>query len=314
MAEPQLMNVPVRILESFSRYVQGREEMIRLLVVTVLAGGHALIEGPPGTAKTVIARLFTQAIGGKFSRIQLTPDMLPGDITGYQMYRPDGNSRFVPGPIFGNTVLADELNRTSPRTQSAFLEAMEEHQVTVEGTTHELPEPFFLIATQVPEGGDGTFQLTEAQADRFMLRLMSEYPERDAELRIVGAADLLESPQIEPVTNLDAILKLRQLQKSVHVSDLVQGYIVDLVAYIRRNDDILSGPSPRAPLSLFRCSRALAFTEGKEFVLPDDVRRLAHPALDHRIRLTLEAEIDGETPRGVVDAALEAVPVPKGAT
>ncbi|MFQ5873132.1 MAG: AAA family ATPase [Dehalococcoidia bacterium] len=305
--------VPGQILERVSQYVVGRHDLVRMLTVALLSGGHILVEGLPGTAKTLVARTFAQAIGGQFKRVQLTPDMLPGDITGFNLYRPDGTSHFLPGPLFANIVLADELNRTTPRTQSAFLEAMQEGQVTVEGSTHPLPRPFLVIASQLPYGGEGTYPLSDVQIDRFMLRLWSDYPDREVELQVLARADLLEDPHVEPVTSPEAILKLRERVKGVHVSELVSGYIVDLVDSLRQHKDVLLGPGPRASLAFYRGARTLAFLEGRDFALPDDVRLLAVPVLEHRVKLTAEAELDEVTPHTLVQQALEAVPVPKGA-
>lgn len=309
--EDDLKDIPTRIVEAVGEYVQGREELVRLLVVTLLSGGHVLIEGLPGTAKTLAAKSFAQAIGGEFKRVQLTPDMLPGDITGFNLYRPDGSSDFVKGPLFANVVLADELNRTTPRTQSAFLEAMEERQVTIEGTTYPVPRPFLVIATQVAYGGDGTYMLANVQADRFLFRLWSGYPERDIEARVLEQADELEDPHVDPVTTPEAVLMLRELVKGVHVSELVVKYILDIVEHLRSNSDVLLGPSPRASLALYRGCRAFALLEGRDYALPDDVRRLALPTFEHRVRPTAEAELDDITPYTLVQQTLEAVPVPK---
>jgi len=310
--QDDLREVPGRIFGAVSRYVQGGEENIRLLTVALLSGGHVLLEGYVGTGKTLLARSFAQAIGGEFKRIQLVPDMLPGDVTGFNLYQPDGSSRFMPGPIFANIVLADELNRTTPRTQAAFLEAMQEACVTVEGTTYPLPKPFLAVATQLPVGGEGTYAIPEGGMDRFLLRLWSGYPEKEAETRILESADILENPTVEPVTTPQAVLSLQGLVRAVEVSDLTIQYVLDLVERLRRDEDVASGPSPRASLALYRASRALAFLEERDFVLPDDVRRLVIPALEHRLRLTAEAEIDGVTPRQIVERTLETVPVPKG--
>jgi len=307
-----LQEKPARATEAVCRYARGREDLARLLMVALLSGGHVLIEGLPGTAKTLVARLFAQAIGGEFRRVQLTPDLLPGDITGFYFYRPDGSSRFVPGPLFANVVLADELNRATPRTQSAFLEAMQEGQVTVEGITHPLPRPFLLVATQVPYGGEGTFPLTDVQADRFQFRLFSGYPDRETERQVLDSADALEDPHLDPVLTPEEVLRLREAVREVFVSEAVRDYILDLVSALREDPELGTRPSPRASLALYRGARALAFLEGRDFVLPDDVRRLALPALVHRVRPLPELEMEGATPEEAVRRALERVPVPKG--
>ena len=304
--------IPARIMNEVGRYVQGRKDLLQLLVTTLICGGHILVEGLPGTAKTLMTRSFAQAIGGQFKRIQLAPDMLPGDITGFNLHRPDRASEFIPGPIFANVVLADELNRTTPRTQSAFLEAMGERQVTVEGVTHLLPQPFMVVATQSPYDGEGTFQVPNVQADRFLFRVWSGYPERETEARVLEQADLLEESHVEAVTTPQAVLDLRDLVKMVHISDLVRNYILGLVEWLRSAPYVLEGPSPRASLALYRGCRALAFLEARDFALPDDVRRLAFPALEHRIRVTAEGELNGVTPHALIEQVLEAVPVPRG--
>ena len=218
----------------------------------------------------------------------------------------------MPGPIFANVVLADELNRTTPRTQAAFLEAMQEGSVTVEGTTYPLPQPFMAVATQIPTGAEGTYGLPEGELDRFMLRIWSGYPEREAETVILRQADILENPTVDPVTTPQDVLALRAMVKKVEVSDLVSAYILDLVERLRQDKDVASGPSPRASLSLYRAGRAMAFLEGRDFVIPDDVRRLTVPVFEHRLRLTVEAEIEEVSARQVVERVQEAVPVPKG--
>jgi len=309
----ELKRVPGRILEALSRYIYGRDELVRLLIVSLLSGGHVLIEGLPGTGKTLAARSFAQAIGGQFKRIQLTPDMLPGDITGFNLYRPNGDWDFVPGPLFANVVLADELNRTTPRTQSAFLQAMQEGQITVEGITYDLPSLFMIVASQIPHGGEGTFQLAEVQADRFQFRFWSGYPDRENEARMLEQADLLEGSQVKPVTSPEEVLELRNLVKEVHVSELVLNYILDLVEGLRNDGDVLRGPGPRAGLALYRGSRSLALLEDRDYVLPDDVRYLAAAAFEHRVIPTAEAEMDGVTANDLIQRALTRVPVPKGA-
>lgn len=313
MNQTDLSEIPARIRDAVGRYVQGKEDLLQLLVATLLCGGHILVEGLPGTAKTLMTRSFAQAIGGHFKRIQMAPDMLPGDITGFNLHRPNGTSEFIPGPIFANVVLADELNRATPRTQSAFLEAMGERQVTVEGVTYPLPQLFMVVATQSPYDGTGTFQLPNVQADRLLFRVWSGYPERETEARVLGQADILEEPRVEAVTTPEAVLELRNLVKEVHVSDLVQDYILNLVEWLRSASDVIEGPSPRASLALYRGCRALALLEGRDFALPDDVRRLAFPAFEHRILTSAEAELDGVTPHALIEQVLEAVPVPRGA-
>ncbi|MDR7468269.1 MAG: MoxR family ATPase [Armatimonadota bacterium] len=310
---PSHHRIPGQILDAVSRIVVGKDEVKRLLLTALLSGGHVLIEGMAGTAKTLLGRSFAQAMGGEFRRIQLTPDLLPTDVTGFYLYRPDGSSQFIRGPIFANVVLADELNRTTPRTQAAFLEAMQERQVTIEGTTHRLAAPFMVIATQLPSGGPGTYPLTDVQVDRFMFRAWSDYPTADEEARVAEHIDLLDEPHVEAVAAPDTILALQAEVRRVHVSDEVRRYIVAVVNAIRHDPDVLIGPSPRGTIALLKGSRVLAFLEGRDFVVPDDVKALAVPALAHRIHMKSEAEMDGVTPQTLVEKALRATAVPRPA-
>jgi MoxR-like ATPase len=307
-----LRRVPAGILEALSAVVVGRLEIKRLLVAAFLCGGHVLIEGMPGTAKTLLGKTFARAIGGQFKRIQLTPDLLPADVTGFNLYTPDGDSRFVRGPIFANVVLADELNRTTPRTQSAFLEAMQEGQVTIEGERHELPRPFMVIASQQATGSEGTYPMTDVQSDRFMFRAWSGYPDREEEAEVIARTDQLEDLDVPAVTTPELALAVREAIKQVHVAPEIPSYIVDIVHRIRGHSDVSAGPGPRGSITLFKGARALAFLEGRDYVVPDDVKQNVHAALVHRIRLREEAEIEGVTLQAVLDSILEQVRVPTG--
>ena len=303
--------IPDKILTEVSLTVVGKIDTKELLLVTLLSDGHLLIEGLPGTAKTTIARVFAQSIGGEFKRVQFTPDMMPSDITGFYMYSADGKSRFISGPIMGNIVLADELNRATPRTQSALIEAMQENQISVEGVTHSLPSPFMVIASQLPYGGSGTYPLTDVQIDRFLLRAWSGLPSEDEEREIIGNIDSIGERKVASVVGLEEILELRNVIKNVHLSEKILDYILALLQHVRANHDILRGPSPRAGIALYKTSRALAFLQKRDFVIPDDVKRLAHPALDHRVVMRPEAEMEELTPINIIDSALSQVPVPK---
>ena len=307
----RMPEIPGKILSEVSKVIIGKEDIKEILLVAFLAEGHVLVEGLPGTAKTLLAKTFAQVIGGRFNRIQFTPDMLPADITGFYLYTPDGNSRFISGPVFANILLADELNRTTPRTQSALLEAMQENQATIEGKTHPLPKPFMVIASQLAYGAEGTYPLTEVQIDRFMFRAWSGFPSKEEEGRVIQRIDYLDQPDIKVVVTPEEVLQLRQEVKRVYVSEKVSEYIVTLVDRVRHDPDTLVGPSPRASIALYKGSRALAFLEGRDFVLPDDVKKLITPALEHRIRVKPEAEMEDITPRVIIERAMEEVPVPK---
>jgi MoxR-like ATPase len=308
---PKIVDVPQRILDEVSKVVVGKEDVKEILLVALLSEGHVLIEGLSGTAKTLLARTFAQVIGGEFKRIQFTPDMLPADVTGFYMYTPDGKSRFIPGPVFANILLTDELNRATPRTQASLVEAMQERQVTIEGETHPLPKPFMVIASQMPYGTAGTYPLAEVQVDRFMFRAWSGYPAKDEEDEVVGKIDYIEEPDISVVAGLEDVLGLQRAVKKVYVSEKVRRYIVELVDRVRRDPDVLMGPSPRASIALYKGSRALAFLQRRDYVVPDDVKKLAIPAFEHRIRVKPEAEMEDVAPKAIIERALKEIHVPK---
>jgi len=312
MEHEEVRHIPTRVMREISKIVVGKEEAKEIFMAALLGEGHVLIEGFVGTGKTTLAKALAKAIGGEFKRIQMTPDVLPADITGFYIYGLDGSSRFVRGPVFTNVLLVDELNRATPRTQSALLEAMQEGMVSIEGVTHELPKPFFVIATQIPYGGAGTYPLPETQVDRFMFRCWSDLPTPDEEKTIIGNIDFIEELDVEPVTSPEEILVARKAVKSVYVSDDLKDYIVSLIMRIRECPDVLPGmPSPRASIALYKGSRALAFMDGRDYVIPDDIKRLALPALSHRIKLKPEAEAEGVKPEEIIKKALREVPVPK---
>lgn len=299
------------ITTEVSKVVIGKDEIKELLLVALLGQGHVLIEGLTGTAKTTIARTFASVVGGTFRRVQGTPDMLPADILGFYLYRPDGNSRFVPGPIFANVLLADELNRATPRTQSALLEAMQEEQVTIERETHLLEYPFLVIASQIPCGGPGTSPLTEVQLDRFMFRVWSGLPNKEEEEQILHDIDAISESNVSPVATRDDIIQLQQEVKKVHTADSIRRYIIDILDSLRHHQDVLVGPSPRGSIALFRGARTLAFIQGRDFAIPDDVKRLLIPVLTHRLRLSAEAEMENVTPEAIINQVASEVPVPK---
>ncbi len=306
-----ITGIPGRILDEVSKVVIGKEEIKEMLLVALLSEGHVLIEGLPGTAKTLLAKTFSRVIGGEFKRIQFTPDMLPADVTGFNLYTPNGKSRFLEGPLFANVVLSDELNRTTPRTQAALIEAMQERQVTVEGETHVLPRPFMIIASQLPYGSEGTYPLTEVQADRFMFRVWSDYLSKEDEEQVISKLDYIEESDVKAVASLEEIAGLQLAVKKVHVSDEVRDYIVSLVRFAREDPDILTGPSTRASVSFYKGARAFAFLQGRDYVLPDDVKKLTVPVMIHRIHVKPEAEMENVKSIDIVNRVLKNVAVPK---
>lgn len=300
-----------KIMDEVGKAVIGKEDIKETLILALIAGGHVLIEGLPGTAKTKLGRSFAQAIGGQFKRIQFTPDMMPADITGFYIYSPNGDSRFVEGPIFANIVLADELNRTTPRTQSALLEAMQEYQVTIERESYNLNKPFMVIATQVQSGAEGTYSLTDVQMDRFLLRVESKYSSKAEEKQIITNIDMIDEPDIKAVTSPDEVKEIQELAKEVYVSPDIVEYTTTIMQYLRGDPDVLSGPSIRSSIAIYKCSRVLALMDNRDFTIPDDIKHLLYMTTEHRIRIKPEAEMDDVTPKIVLDRALEMIPVPK---
>jgi MoxR-like ATPase len=301
-----------RIIENISRVIVGKRRPIELLLVSLLADGHVLIEDVPGVGKTLIAKSLARSIGGSFKRIQFTPDLLPADITGFNIYNQQNSQfSFQPGPVMANILLADEINRTIPRTQSSLLESMEERQVTVDGQTFRLPHPFFVMATQNPIELVGTFPLPEAQLDRFLLQAHLGYPERDEEISILERFQQ-EDPllELEAVASPDQITYLQQARKEIRISCPVREYITDIVHATRSNRALRFGASPRGSLGLMRAGQALAALRGRDYVLPDDIKHLVVPVLAHRLILKEEWRLRGETPKHFLEEIIAHIPLP----
>jgi MoxR-like ATPase len=303
-----------RLIANIRKVIYGKDREVELAVAGLLAQGHILIEDVPGVGKTMLAKSIARSLGCTFNRLQFTPDMLPSDVTGVSIWNPQTREfEFRAGPVMAEIVLADEINRATPKTQSALLEAMEERQVTVDGVTHALPELFLVLATQNPVEHEGTFPLPEAQLDRFLLRLSLGYPSPAEEERV------LESQQVRhPIESLEAVAAASEIveaQKSVrgiYVDPLIRRYIVDLVGRTRTHPDVHLGASPRGSLGLAHGAQALALIAGRAFVAPDDVKALAVPILAHRLMLSPAARIKGATPERVISEIVQATPVPDG--
>ena len=304
-----------RIMKNISRVIVGKDQTIELLLVALLAEGHVLLEDVPGVAKTLLAKSLAKSIGGSFNRVQFTPDLLPADITGFNIYdQKAGCFAFHSGPVSTHVLLADEINRTIPRTQSSLLECMEERQVTVDGQTHPLPAPFFVMATQNPIELEGTFPLPEAQLDRFLLKTRLGYPDRDEEIRILER--FRESDPFERLNAVAApedITMLQQARRGILVSEPVRDYIADMVRATRDHPAVRFGASPRGSLGLMRAAQARATLQGREYILPDDVKYLARPVLAHRLILKEEERLRGESPDRIIEELIGRIPVPGAA-
>jgi len=310
--------VAMRLREQVHRVVVGQDHAIDLLLVSLLCEGHILFEGVPGTAKTLLARTFAGGLSLEFGRVQFTPDLMPGDIIGTNLFNFQTNSfTLTKGPIFTQLLLADEINRTPPKTQAALLQAMQERAVTVDGLHYELGDGFMVIATQNPIEQEGTYLLPEAQLDRFLFKVVIGYPTRDEERDVVRrhghrtTMPRLSEFHIQPVADLGTLVAMRQAVQQIRTSDAILDYIVDLVRATRERPSIAFGASPRAATMLTTASRAYAALQGRDFVLPDDIKALAVPALRHRVVLAPGAEIEGLSTEAVVRQILEQVPVPR---
>jgi MoxR-like ATPase len=303
-----------RTKREVAKVAAGQVEVVEHLLAAAVVGGHVLLEGVPGVAKTLIANAVARALGLSFRRVQFTPDMLPSDLTG-TMALVRGELEFRPGPVFTSVLLADEVNRTPPKTQSALLEAMQEHQVTIGGDTHPLPDPFLVVATQNPIEYEGTYPLPEAQLDRFLFRVDVGYPAEEEEREMLTLPHRGVSPagleDIEPVTSADELREIRGQVDAIGVSDEVAAYVVSVIRRTRDLPSVSLGASPRAAVHLLAASRAAAWLAGRDFVTPDDVAQMSYPSLRHRLILTPEAELEHYRPEAAIDAALQAVPVPR---
>jgi len=307
-----LRPVIARVVENIEKVITGKREVTTLSVVALLAGGHVLLEDVPGVGKTMLVRALAKSVSAHFKRIQFTPDLLPSDVTGVSIYnQKEMQFEYKPGPIMGNIILADEINRTSPKTQSALLEAMEEGSVTVDGISRELPKPFFVMATQNPIEYEGTYPLPEAQLDRFLLKMQMGYPSLTEEIEILNRAEKVAPiHQLQPVITGDELISLQQKVKDVYVDNTIKRYIVDIVQRSRNSASVYLGVSPRGSIALMKAAQAYAFVHDRDYVIPDDVQFLAPYVLSHRLILKPEAKFDGVTAEDVIATILERTPVP----
>ncbi len=306
------------IRNELGKVIVGQDDVIEQILVAILAEGHALLEGVPGTAKTLMVKTLSRIIGARFSRIQFTPDLMPSDITGTNVFNMQTSEfKLRPGPIFTDILLADEINRTPPKTQSALLEAMEERQTTIDGKRYRLSPLFTVLATENPIEYEGTYPLPEAQLDRFLLKILIDYPQKEEELEVIKRWDAgfnsrhLEQIQINPLENAESIKTARDEVRQMKTEEGIQKYIVELVHKTRNHQTILYGASPRASVALLLCSKALAAIRGRDFPTPDDVRDVSMPVLRHRLSLRAEAELDGATTDAVISDIIKTVEVPR---
>lgn len=309
----RIQAAPLQLIKTeMGRIIAGQEKLIDRLLLALISDGHVLLEGVPGLAKTLAVKTLAQSLNGTFSRLQFTPDLLPADVIGTRIYNADTHEFSTRiGPVFANIVLADEINRASPKTQSALLEVMEEQKVTVDGVTHPVPQPFMVIATQNPIEQLGTYKLPEAQMDRFLIKTTIGYPSHDVSVNILKQVNVTDrAATVHPVLTGEDVLRMRNISETVHLDDAILEYIVRLVEATRHNERIQVGSSMRGALALTRCARVWAASDNRGYVVPDDVKNLAVPVLAHRITLTAEATFAGNTPEQMIGQILEDVPAP----
>lgn len=301
-----------RILTNIDQVMIGKRDIAELCVTALLAGGHVLLEDVPGVGKTMMVKALAKSVGADFKRIQFTPDLLPSDVLGVSIYNPKAMEfEFRPGPIMGNIILADEINRTSPKTQSSLLEGMEEASITIDGVTMQIPQPFFVMATQNPIEYEGTYPLPEAQLDRFLFKLKMGYPTKTEEMEVLERAEkTVPIEQLKSVVSLEELIELQRAVTEVKVDDTIKSYIVDCVAQTRDNPYVYLGVSPRGSLALMKASQAFAMLKGRTYVVPDDVQYLAPFVFQHRMILTPEARYEGISTTEIVDRILMKVRVP----
>jgi MoxR-like ATPase len=304
--------VAEKVTSNVEKVIVGKHEIVEEALLALLCQGHILIEDVPGTGKTMLSRAIARSIGCTFRRIQFTPDMLPSDVTGVSLFNQKTHEfEFRPGPLFAQIVLSDEINRATPKTQSALLEAMDERQVTVDGQTYMMEKPFLVLATQNPIEYEGTFPLPEAQLDRFMLRIHLGYPDKASEINILGAQQFVHPiTQLEQIVSQEELLQAQEAVKQIYADDLIKEYIVNLCSATRGHPDVYLGASPRGSLALYRTSQALAAIRQRDYVIPDDVKHLAVPTLAHRLIISPAARIKSVDPKEVIQEILSSIPVP----